>query len=74
MKNPYLLLLDEPCQGLARSQQKAFQQLTDAIAAISDLTIVYVTHQAEQLPSCIQHTLHLPVGFLKHSFLHGKNF
>mgnify|MGYP006285805389 FL=1 len=60
VKNPYLLLLDEPCQGLARSQQRAFQQLTETIAAISDITIVYVTHHAEQLPSCIQNTLHLP--------------
>ncbi|MFW6284500.1 MAG: ABC transporter ATP-binding protein, partial [Desulfosalsimonas sp.] len=60
VKNPCLLLLDEPCQGLAPGQQRTFQQLTDTIAAISDLTLVYVTHQEQGLPSCIQNTLHLP--------------
>jgi len=60
VKIPYLLLLDEPCQGLDRAQQQRFVQLIDAIAATSDLALVYVTHQSEQLPACIRHTLHLP--------------
>ncbi len=59
VKTPYLLLLDEPCQGLDRAQQQRFGQLIDAIAAASDLALVYVTHQSEQLPACIRHTLHL---------------
>lgn len=59
VKNPYLLLLDEPCQGLERTQQLAFRQLIDTIAELSDLTLVYVTHQSEELPGCIQKTLSL---------------
>jgi len=59
VKTPHLLLLDEPCQGLDRAQQQRFGQLIDAIAATSDLALVYVTHQSEQLPACIRHTLHL---------------
>jgi molybdate transport system ATP-binding protein len=59
VKNPYLLLLDEPCQGLERDQQQTFRQLIDAMAQASDITIVYVTHQTGELPGCIQKSFNL---------------
>jgi molybdate transport system ATP-binding protein len=59
VKNPYLLLLDEPCQGLERDQQLIFRQLIDTMAQASDITIVYVTHQTGELPDCIKKTISL---------------
>ncbi|MFW5908229.1 MAG: ATP-binding cassette domain-containing protein [Desulfosalsimonas sp.] len=59
VKNPYLLILDEPCQGLDLRQQNVLRQLIDIMAEISDFGLVYVTHQAEELPSCIDQTLEL---------------
>ncbi|MFW6080599.1 MAG: ATP-binding cassette domain-containing protein [Desulfosalsimonas sp.] len=59
VKNPYLLLLDEPCQGLDFRQQNIFRRIVDIMAEISDFSLVYVTHQAEELPSCIDHSLEL---------------
>lgn len=53
IKNPPLLILDEPCQGLDASQQAYFRDIIDAICAISITTLIYVTHYEEELPRCI---------------------
>ncbi len=53
VKNPYLLLLDEPCTGLSTRQQKHFKNIIDTIAGISNIAIIYVTHHQETLPDCI---------------------
>jgi molybdate transport system ATP-binding protein len=57
VKNPALLLLDEPCQGLDRSRQQGFRDLIDIMAGSHDFTLVYVTHHQEELPSCINRSL-----------------
>jgi molybdate transport system ATP-binding protein len=59
VKNPALLLLDEPCQGLDRSRQQGFRNLIDRMAASDDFTMIYVTHLQEELPSCINRALDL---------------
>jgi len=59
VKNPYLLLLDEPCLGFDRNQQQAFKILIDEMAEISNLAIIYVTHRQETLPGCITKRLML---------------
>lgn len=59
VKNPQLLLLDEPCLGFDRYQQQAFKNLIDSMTTISDMGIVYVTHHYESLPECITKTLNL---------------
>ncbi len=59
VKNPYLLMLDEPCLGFDQSQQQTFKNLIDTMAKISDLAIIYVTHYQETLPDCITKTLQL---------------
>lgn len=59
VKNPYLLMLDEPGLGFDDDQQQHFQGLIDRIAETGDLGIIYVTHQQETLPNCIDHTLQL---------------
>lgn len=59
IKNPPLLILDEPCQGLDRSQQAYFRDIIDAICNMSSTTLIYVTHYEEELPRCITHRLTL---------------
>ncbi|MGQ1888809.1 ATP-binding cassette domain-containing protein [Thermophagus sp. OGC60D27] len=57
VKNPTLLILDEPCQGFDEAQQQGFRKLVDTLAAISNLSIIYVTHHREEQPLCIDHEL-----------------
>lgn len=60
VKNPHLLLLDEPCLGFDSQQQQEFKHLIDTMAGISYLAVIYVTHYRETLPACI--TQHLRLG------------
>lgn len=59
IKNPPLLILDEPCQGLDAIQQTYFRDIIDTICALSSTTLIYVTHYEEELPRCIQHKMAL---------------
>lgn len=54
VKNPYLLILDEPCQGFDDAQQKYFKALIDEIAGHSEMAMIYVTHHREELPECFK--------------------
>jgi molybdate transport system ATP-binding protein len=60
IKPPRLLILDEPCQGLDRSNRRRIIGLVDRIAASGATTILYVTHHADELPACISRRLDLP--------------
>ena len=62
IKNPPLLILDEPCQGLDESQTEAFVKLVDAICAQTDTTLVYISHYANESPACISNRLELEDG------------
>ena len=59
IKNPYLLILDEPCQGFENQQQEHFRNIIDTLAEVTDMAIIYVTHHEEQLPKCINKKLAL---------------
>lgn len=62
IKNPTLLILDEPCQGLDEHQQQYFKELVDAICAQSNITLIYVTHYTHQIPQCVDKVLKLEAG------------
>lgn len=62
VKNPPLLVLDEPCQGLDSSQQLRVQSVLDAVCMESPTALIYVTHYQEELPACINHLLELENG------------
>ena len=61
IKNPELLILDEPCQGLDQQQTQYFNQLVDELCA-NGITVIYVGHFEAQLPKTLTHKLVLSQG------------
>lgn len=61
IKNPELLILDEPCQGLDQQQTIYFNQLVDELCN-NGMTLIYVGHFDSQLPSKLTHRLLLNQG------------
>ena len=53
VKNPPLLIFDEPCQGLNEQQSQQFTGLIDSLFADSSHTIIYVSHRQDQIPQCV---------------------
>lgn len=62
IKNPPLLVLDEPMQGLDEAQSSFLNGVVDALCKSSDQTLIYVSHYNDELPSCIEHHLHIAGG------------
>jgi molybdate transport system ATP-binding protein len=62
VKNPPLLILDEPCQGLDEEQTGYFRQLIDELCKTFNTTLLYVSHYSKDLPSCITNALLLKNG------------
>ncbi len=54
---PPILVLDEPCTGLDDYNRDCVLQLLDFIAANSTTQILYVSHLADETPSCINRVL-----------------
>ena len=61
IKNPELLILDEPCQGLDVQQTAYFNRLVDELS-VNGMTIIYVGHFASALPSCLEKRIVLNEG------------
>lgn len=57
VKNPRILILDEPCVGLDDYHRQLILDVLDIIAAKSQISILYVTHVADEQPSCINKLL-----------------
>ena len=62
VKDPQLLILDEPCQGLDASHKDRFLSAVDAVCSNGDKTLIYVTHRRDEFPRCITHVLKLESG------------
>lgn len=62
VKNPPLLILDEPCQGLDAAQTNYFVNVVNEICLHSDKTLIYVSHYAEDIPGCVTKILTLEKG------------
>jgi molybdate transport system ATP-binding protein len=59
VKNPALLILDEPCQGLDRVQTEYLKSVLDYLAENTEMTLLYVSHYDRDIPSCVNQVLEL---------------
>jgi molybdate transport system ATP-binding protein len=59
VKNPPLLVLDEPCQGLDQQQSEQFVSLIDHVCSDSNKTLIYVSHDMSNVPTCVEKVLEL---------------
>lgn len=64
IKNPSLLILDEPCQGLDYAQTEHFNKVVDELCSFGK-TLIYVGHYETQLPSCLENKIVLEKGEVK---------
>lgn len=74
--SPKFLVLDEPCQGLDIISRENFLQFLDSLS--KEISLIYVGHHLEELPSCITHFLFLKEGKIfkfgkKEEVLNSKN-
>ena len=59
VKDPELLILDEPLHGLDDRNRQMVREIISAFCRRDDKTLVMVTHYAEELPDVITHKLFL---------------
>lgn len=59
VKDPELLILDEPLHGLDNANRQLVKDVIDTYMARKNKTLIMVTHYQEELPTCIDHTLNL---------------
>ena len=57
VKMPQLLIMDEPCQGLDRSNRRRILDAIDVIGRHGGTNIIYVTHYRDEIPACMTHML-----------------
>jgi molybdate transport system ATP-binding protein len=62
VKSPALLILDEPYQGLDHNQTQLFKQILEVICSIKNVTLIYVSHYLEDIPSQINNFLRIEKG------------
>lgn len=56
VKNPALLILDEPLHGLDENNRNLTMEVIKSFCSIPGKTLIIVTHYPEELPSEIDHT------------------
>lgn len=59
IKNPPLLILDEPCQGLDQWQTEAFVKLVEDYSEQTGATLIYISHYASEIPAVVTKVLEL---------------
>ena len=59
VKNPPLLILDEPCQGLDHNQSVQFVSLINHVCSGSTRTLIYVSHDMSNVPKCVERVFEL---------------
>ncbi len=64
IKNPDLLIFDEPCQGMDMHQQQHFKTLVDTICSMSNVTLIYVSHYQHEIPDSVIKVLKLEKGMV----------
>ncbi len=62
VKNPPLLILDEPCQGLDEERSALFKAIVNEICLRANKTMIYVSHYTADIPECVTHYIRLQDG------------
>ena len=57
VKSPPILILDEPCSGLDEANRRRVLELIERIGHETHTQILYVSHEAEEMPACITRRL-----------------
>ncbi|WP_372677249.1 ATP-binding cassette domain-containing protein [Desulfosarcina sp.] len=67
VKNPELLILDEPCAGLDPENRRAVLSLLEQIGRSGTTGLIVVSHHEDDIPACITHRLLLDQGIVQNS-------
>lgn len=59
VRQPELLVLDEPLHGLDRINKQRILQIVETMVESNDTTLIFVTHYTSEIPSCITHVKNL---------------
>ena len=59
VKNPELLILDEPFHGMDTRKKQLCRQIVESYCSQPDKTLIYVTHRREEIPDCIDRFMEL---------------
>ena len=59
VKDPELLILDEPLHGLDNRNRRLVKDVIEAFCERRNKTLIMVTHYKEELPACIDHSIYL---------------
>lgn len=62
VKDPPLLILDEPYQGLDTERKDEFLDLINKVCIAGNKTMVFVSHYESERPACISHFIKLEHG------------
>ena len=57
-----MLALDEPFQGLDDPQISTIINLLEQIHQNSDISMLFISHYDDEIPSCVKHILELNKG------------
>ena len=57
VKAPPILIMDEPCQGLDRTNRQRILDAIEIVGHQSKTNIIYVTHYPNEIPTCMTHML-----------------
>ncbi len=59
VKDPELLILDEPLHGLDNTKRQLVKDVIEVFCHRKNKTLIMVTHYEEELPACIDHKIKL---------------
>lgn len=62
VKNPALLALDEPCQGLDARHRAQIIDILDGLCTQTSMGMIFISHHVKEMPKSISHVLRLEKG------------
>lgn len=62
VKDPPLLILDEPCQGLDPDRKHLLLDLINRVCTVTGKTLVFVSHYEKDVPGCVDKYIRIEQG------------